>query len=191
MEFPESRPSRDLLERLCNLRTLRWLELRSRSLPAKDLAVVGNCERLEALVVMDADCNDEWLGELGRLKRLGIVHLYRVNVTMAGLEALCQVRPLTALTIGDVPALPFERVPTWTSLSNLETLNLRNSRVSLEGARTLAEMPALRHLRMRNVDLPETGLKILLEQGIRVQIEDEGNPPPRDRGKEVDASFLL
>ena len=89
------------LVELCELRTLRWLDLTLPRLTDAQLRTVGSLGGLRVLFICGCPVNDAQLRRIARIRTLKALHVIDANLTDDGLEILTGLGNLWALSIGD------------------------------------------------------------------------------------------
>lgn len=108
--------------------------VRARGMPDSDISSLARLSNLHDLdfgggwAVMPAKITDEGLARLAKLDlpKLDTLSLgWNDNITDAGLDSICQIKPLTMLMLNACPRITDAGLPTLTKAKNLTYLDLR------------------------------------------------------------------
>ncbi|WP_164102272.1 leucine-rich repeat domain-containing protein [Candidatus Laterigemmans baculatus] len=173
--------SRDMLQHLRSLPRLQVLKLDRTPVNDDDLSVIRSLSQLQKLHLgRAAEVTDEGVASLSQLRDLEYLELNYTRLTDKSVEALSRLPRLSVLrlsgqfsddslrhvggmaqlrelTLGGVErtGISNEGLVHLRGLTDLEELNLYNSRVTEEGLRHLSHMRNLRRLDLRKTDVED------------------------------------
>lgn len=127
--------------------------------------------KLERLTVAGTPFNDKGMAAVAEIKQLRDFRTWHTYQTQAGNESLAKLPELRSLWLGqrlrrydggsNAASLDDSTFDVLTKLKTLESLTLDEARLSLAALRRLKELPHLKKLELRRIDIPAADIETL------------------------------
>lgn len=145
-------------EKLCYLKTVRFLDTGSRTLTDKDLFHLRSLTNLECLVALDcSNVTDKGISHLATLRNLRVLSLHNPRVSDKGIACLSRLRQLERLDLNGAP-ITGSGLSHLNSLTNLRVLGLRNTLLDDNALVHLMAHTQLERLSLGNTGVTDQGL---------------------------------
>jgi hypothetical protein len=158
------------------------------------LSALATLPNLESFSLGGTDAfSDAGAAALATLSHLQEIRLWHCGITNAGVKSLVNLKELKSLSIGQQIAMkPPGKVNDGTveavlGISSLESLSISESRLSLAALGKLTQLPNLKRLTLKDIDISDSDLAALKQQLPKVQID--WTAPTETGKKRVDGIF--
>lgn len=172
--------SDDAYKQIAQLTELRSLALYHPALQrveftGKGLAALKTLPNLERVIYAgmvparsaDASTYDDGIKAIGELTQLKEYQTWHTYQSEAGNAALLNLKQLKAVNLGGwlsrPPSVTDQTLVTLAQLKGLESITLSEARISLDAFKELRNLPALKTLKINNVDIPGGTIEALRE----------------------------
>jgi hypothetical protein len=162
----------------------------SRKFTGAGLADLADLPKLEGLSVGGSSVfGNEGLKAIGKLSHLKNFRIWHCKIDSQGLAYLKDLQDLRSIMISYDPPAPLDdhALAILASIKSLESVTLMESRLSLAALSQLKHLPALTHLTLNGIDIPESEVEKLKAELPRAQIKWVA-PTPNDM-KRITATF--
>ena len=161
------------LTALTNLRSLSFFHpsFGMKGFDGSGFAALKALPKLERLTIAGTPFNDKGMAAVAEIKQLRDFRTWHTYQTQAGNESLTKLPELKSLWLGqrlrrydggsNAASLDDSTFDVLTKLKTLESLTLDEARLSLAALQRLKELPRLKKLELRRIDIPEADVETL------------------------------
>jgi hypothetical protein len=161
------------LAALTNLRSLSFFHpsFGMKGFDGSGFAALKALPNLERLTIAGTPFNDKGMAAVAEIKQLRDFRTWHTYQTQAGNESLTKLPELRSLWLGqrlrrydggsNAASLDDSALDVLTRLKTLESLTLDEARLSLTALQRLKELPRLKKLELRRIDIPAADIETL------------------------------
>lgn len=159
-----------------NLRSLSFSHS-GKDFPGTGFAALAGLPNFESITVAGTSLGDSGMAAISKLSHLKAFHTWHTEVTTEGVKALGSLKELTTLTIGQRvtvkprTTLNDDTIAVLATFSSLESISVKEARLSLPALSKLSQLPKLKILTLDDIEIPESDITTLKQQLPNVQIK--------------------